>query len=238
MALLYVYNLSPKTTEADIISHFSTYGELVNVDKKRNYAFVEFREEADAHKALALNNSQFMDETIHVYMSSKEARRKGEDGLAAQEQLRRAGLSSATSVVIYVEYGGFHLSDAAALRILELIGDENLADDNVGDLASFYTDHIPRHHPALIQTIQELGGTAQRDYERQGYDNESLRPFYIVPVQDEYTITEYDGMESVIQPQDMQWTKVSDGSSFPWQSGAHKRKSAMESEKETKRPCS
>ena len=161
-------------------------------------------------------------------------------------------------VVISVS-SGFRLSKAAAMRISELLDDENLDIGYEFDFgASILERTLPRHNPALVQTVKELGGKAHAKADRLlpselsgDYD---MYPFKIVKVEDEYNIDEYDGCESVQEPHKIRWTKASDLSSlkdtpfYLWKEDSEeyktrrqafdrKRKREEEKEKQVKDAC-
>lgn len=114
-------------------------------------------------------------------------------------------------VVIHVTYGGFSLSEAAVTRVMELMNDKDI-DSQVLETC------LPRHHPALVQTVKELGGKAHGDADKGTSGSNALFPFDIVAVEDEYMIEEYDGMETVREPGAFRWTNASDASlvNVPW----------------------
>lgn len=105
-------------------------------------------------------------------------------------------------VVYNACFGGFRLSNKATLRLIEL-GYKGLTPDiryveGSSPTSSTYTayygdDDIPRHHPLLVQVVEELGEEANggaadlRIEEIEGF------PYYI---------EDYDGMESVLTPED------------------------------------
>jgi hypothetical protein len=84
-------------------------------------------------------------------------------------------------IVISVCHGGFGLSEAASVRYRELAGIP----------LSDYRWEIARDDPHLVQTVQELGETANTRYSE----------LKVVEVPDgvEWTIHEYDGREWVAE---------------------------------------
>ena len=98
----------------------------------------------------------------------------------------------AHKVAINTCYGGFRLSEKAKKRYKEISGKEVPWD---------YWDAIPRHDPALIQTIEELGEDANR------YDNSIV--IEEIPG-NRYRIEEYDGMETIHCPEDENWIVIED----------------------------
>lgn len=93
-------------------------------------------------------------------------------------------------VVINTCYGGFGLSDKAKDRLREL------------GLEFKWQYDIPRHHPLLVQVVEELGEEASDPYAKLKVEeiNSNL-----------YKIDEYDGLESVLTPGDhVGWISVFD----------------------------
>lgn len=93
-------------------------------------------------------------------------------------------------VVINTCYGGFGLSDKAKDRLREL------------GLEFKWQYDIPRHHPLLVQVVEELGEEASDPYAKLKVEeiNSNL-----------YKIDEYDGLESVLTPNDNAgWISVFD----------------------------
>ena len=87
-------------------------------------------------------------------------------------------------------YGGFGLSDKAVDRLKEL--------GVKYDYHSEY-EYMPRHHPLLIQVIEELGKEASGDYSNLCISKIDS------PL---YKIDEYDGSESVVTPDDIGWINI------------------------------
>jgi hypothetical protein len=58
---------------------------------------------------------------------------------------------------------------------------------------------MPRHHPLLIQVIEELGKEASGDYSNLCISKIDS------PL---YKIDEYDGSESVVTPDDIGWINI------------------------------
>lgn len=95
-----------------------------------------------------------------------------------------------TKIVYNACYGGFGLSTGARERYIELAGlDENQA---------FYDFNLDRTDPILVQVIEELGQRANGRYAE----------LYIceLPEGTRYRIDEYDGLESVMTPDDYDWS--------------------------------
>lgn len=90
-------------------------------------------------------------------------------------------------VVINNCYGGFGLSPAAIARLVE-----------VGIEASEFSPGVARHDPRLVRVVEEMGEAADGPYARLIIEEVD---------EDRYFISEYDGMESVVTPSMMRWTK-------------------------------
>ncbi len=86
-------------------------------------------------------------------------------------------------VLYNASYGGFSLSEEME-RILNHLGLD--------------PDTIARHDPRLIDLVQEIG------IENAGAPNCNLEIATIDS--DQYRIEEYDGLETVVEPQDLFWT--------------------------------
>jgi len=86
-------------------------------------------------------------------------------------------------------YGGFGLSEEAKERYAELTGCD----------PDFYDRELPRHDPALVQVVEELGDEA----------NGFCAQLRIEEIEGtKYRIDEYDGYESVEQPNDIEWVEI------------------------------
>ena len=93
-------------------------------------------------------------------------------------------------VVINSCYGGFGLSDKAIARLKDL------------GLEFRWEHDIPRHHPLLVQVVEELGEKASGSYA-------SLEVLEINSKL--YQVTEYDGLEGIKTPGDhVDWVVISD----------------------------
>jgi len=97
-------------------------------------------------------------------------------------------------------FGGFGLSEKAMKRYLKLKGIEYKCskdqwgahfEDNSGN--PIEEDYIPRHDPILVAVVEELGKDASGSFaELQVQEIKSNK----------YRIEEYDGNETVIEPDD------------------------------------
>lgn len=93
-------------------------------------------------------------------------------------------------VVVNRCYGGFDLSEEA----LKWLKEKGL------EIPYSYYDG-PRHHPLLVQCVEELGDKASGRFSNlMVYEFEG----------DQYYIDEYDGMESVETPDTIYWENVND----------------------------
>ena len=92
-------------------------------------------------------------------------------------------------IVINDSYGGFDLSEEAQKRYLELGG--------VPPELTWYWFNIDRTHPALIQTVEELGMKAAGDYCNLIIEE--------IPAGTKYTLREYDGAEWIETEDDIDW---------------------------------
>ena len=84
-------------------------------------------------------------------------------------------------------YGGFSLSGEGIELFNELSGE-------------VWTNDIPRHHPALIKVVEQVGESAAGKFS-------DLQIVQIPGLQ--YNINEYDGDETVEVPENKTWIKVS-----------------------------
>ncbi len=90
-------------------------------------------------------------------------------------------------VVVNSCYGGFSLSIKAQNRLIEL---------GAKGTDSYGCRDICRHDPLLIQVIEEMGEGA----------NGSCAHLEVEEIEGRlYSIDEYDGMESVVEPDDQVW---------------------------------
>lgn len=110
-------------------------------------------------------------------------------------------------------WGGFSLSKSAVLLARKLSGDDRWGDVafegetwKSGELCTLPDEHygnnnhldgIERHDPVLIEVIEILGEAASGDLANvQVYELEGSK----------YWIEDYDGMETVHTPENMEWT--------------------------------
>jgi hypothetical protein len=107
-----------------------------------------------------------------------------------------------TKVVYNACYGGFGLSNEALDRMAELGYPLELNpkwDPNSKSMLNYkyetYEGDIPRHDPILVQVVEELGDKA----------NGSCAKLAIAEVSGPYRIDEYDGSESVVEPDGYDW---------------------------------
>ncbi len=111
-----------------------------------------------------------------------------------------------TKVVYNTCHGGFSLSNEAMDRMVELGCDLKLnprynpnTKSKYGDTAQKYECwgyvDCPRHDPILVQVVEELGESASGDCAK----------LAIAQVFGPYRIDEYDGAESVLEPDDYDW---------------------------------
>jgi hypothetical protein len=90
-------------------------------------------------------------------------------------------------VVYNACYCGFGLSKAAIARGIELSGDES------------WGDHVERHDATMVAVVEELGEAASAWLC-------NLKIFELTG--SIYLIDEYDGFESVIEPDGVEWVVV------------------------------
>jgi len=111
-----------------------------------------------------------------------------------------------TKIVYNNCHGGFSLSRAAVLRAREISGDPTwggptIKGDTYGDGKPVNRDYgfvkIARHDAVLVQVVEELGGAAAGHL--------AYLAIAEVPSGGRYKIDEYDGWESVTQPDDEDW---------------------------------
>ena len=91
-----------------------------------------------------------------------------------------------TKVVYNACYGGFSLSDKAVTRLKELGSTID---------STYLPWQFPRHDPLLVQVVEELKAEA----------NTWASKLCIKEVSGPYRIDEYDGIETVYEPDDYAW---------------------------------
>ena len=114
-------------------------------------------------------------------------------------------------VVINNCYGGFELSNEAWDWMIERGLDKGYYNENPdynpekGLLSRYkyypsYEPELPRHHPLLVQCIEELGNKANGD----------CAELIVVEIPgNQYRINEYDGVESIETPEwGWDWIKI------------------------------
>uniref|UniRef100_A0A7N1A2D8 RRM domain-containing protein n=1 Tax=Kalanchoe fedtschenkoi TaxID=63787 RepID=A0A7N1A2D8_KALFE len=71
---LFIINFDPIITRLrDLERHFDSYGKIINVRIRRNFAFVQFETQEEATKALdATNSSKFMDRILSVEYATRD----------------------------------------------------------------------------------------------------------------------------------------------------------------------
>lgn len=97
-----------------------------------------------------------------------------------------------TKVVYNACYGGFSISDEARALYQQITGVEITIYGHKGN-GSY--NPVARHDPALVQVVEQLGERASTRYSQ----------LKIATVSGPYRIDEYDGIETVLQPDDDVW---------------------------------
>lgn len=97
-----------------------------------------------------------------------------------------------TKVVYNACYGGFSMSDEARALYQQIAGVKITAYGHKGD-GSY--NPVDRHDPALVQVVEQLGERASTRFS----------DLKIATVYGPYRIDEYDGSETVVQPDDQVW---------------------------------
>lgn len=99
-----------------------------------------------------------------------------------------------TKVIYNSDYGGFSLSDKAAELLAKRTGKDEVKDPYVAKW------EFDRHDPDLVAVVEELGVEAASG---------ELACLDIAEIEgDRYIIDEYDGNESVITPNDIDWVII------------------------------
>ena len=96
-----------------------------------------------------------------------------------------------TKVVYNTCYGGFSISPEALTRMKEL---GYTGEASIYNRYAYLYDCV-RHNPILVQVVEELGKSA----------NSPGSDLCIAQVFGPYRIENYDGAESVIEPDDYDW---------------------------------
>lgn len=73
---MHVRNVSPNTTDENLISTFSEYGEVERVKKLKGYAFVHYKERESALKAIAEMNGKTLDGLVIEVSLAKPSQNK------------------------------------------------------------------------------------------------------------------------------------------------------------------
>lgn len=90
-------------------------------------------------------------------------------------------------------YGGFSLSRKAELLYRSLT--------NMSEEDAFFADELDRHDPVLIDVIEKLGKESNGPF-----SNLKIRTIH----SSRYRITDYDGIEKVITPEDEKYISIED----------------------------
>lgn len=99
---VFVNNLSFSASEEDLKNHFEKYGKIAHVNvvrnnhgKSRGFAYIEYEQEEDTHKAIEENNQLFMNRKLEVKLSVPQEQRK-------TEKKEVSGSAAAIACTIYV----------------------------------------------------------------------------------------------------------------------------------------
>ena len=109
-------------------------------------------------------------------------------------------------LVINCRFGGFGLSDAAIVRLIQL-GSQYARMRTLEEVAEWpgggalYCEHdIPRHDKLLVQVVEELGDKASGN---------SAKLCVVEIDGNEYAVDEYDGQETVDTPDcKREWIRI------------------------------
>lgn len=94
-------------------------------------------------------------------------------------------------IVINNCYGGFSLSDKACKMLAESF--------NLDEYDLAYGRGIPRHDPRLIEVVEALGEDA----------NGTCAELFVDEIEGNlYRISEYDGKERIVEPEDQEWIHI------------------------------
>lgn len=162
------------------------------------------------HKSGAYEEARALDRRLSTDLLSNGGGDVGADFVAQLKEeyaTRAAETEKAYKVVLNCAFGGFGLSMKALERISELTG--VLCDDKRLD--------IPRHHWALVRTVEELRWKAHSNADdslrkHEKCSDEDWGALKVVELKgDFYEVTEYDGYEGVQQPGEVDWKSAEDG---------------------------
>lgn len=105
----------------------------------------------------------------------------------------------AHQVIINESYGGFELSDLAVLEVMDYLFTHGYPEASDFDVRH---GRLPRHHPAYIFAFNRLGS------EKMSATLSYLKIYSLNGHM--YKIKEYDGAESVMEPDDIKWIDTRD----------------------------
>ena len=117
-------------------------------------------------------------------------------------------------VVYNVRYGGFsigrecaqHMAERGSKEAQTMLDEYNDPDAPEGWEASWYGHWAgDRHDPLLVEAVESLGRRAGDIYINGG---ESQHGVYELLQGTKYIIREYDGLEAVIEPEDISWIEA------------------------------
>ncbi len=108
-----------------------------------------------------------------------------------------------TKVVYNDKHGGFSVSKKCIERMVELKSEEArkaLEHSPPAELFDvFYISNVPRHCPIFVRVVEELGPEASGHFAK----------LEIAEIEgNKYYIDEYDGMETVMTPDDIEWVEI------------------------------
>ena len=116
-------------------------------------------------------------------------------------------------VVYNVRYGGFSISQECAQHMAErgskeaqtMLDEYNDPNTPEGWEATWYGHWgSDRHDPLLVEAVESLGRRAGEIYINGGESQHGIRVLRGA----KYIINEYDGLESVVEPDDIAWIEV------------------------------
>lgn len=89
---LFVVNFHEETTrKEDLEMLFQPYGEIVRIEMKRNFAFVQFKNIAQATKAKEATNGGKLDQSVLTVEYVAQRHRRGTDGPSRRDDAPRGG---------------------------------------------------------------------------------------------------------------------------------------------------